>query len=570
MTGGLLQISKRGAQDVFLIGNPQMTYFKSIYKRHTNFAFDYVHIEPTGQSSLSFDLNTVIQFKIPRVADLLHKIYLVVNVPDIYSGYYDFAPSNEDATDIVEYKFQWIRALGSQIIHNCQLLIGGQIISTLYGQWIEIWHELFADKSKQELFESMIGNTLEMNNPQYGEGASFGVYPTSTLTSDHNKTLPSHNSFSSYSRQKPFYQPPSINKKTLHIPLPFWFCNDIGLSLPLISLQYHEIQLQCTLRPINELYTIIDPFTKKRIKPTSTDVNHHINNFTTETPPNTFSFDSPSLKVNQKTPPFNVSLLAKYIYLDDEERNLFAQKSHEYLIEQVSRQDFFEGYQSETVSLDLKINNPVKYLVWFGQRDDVALKNEHNNYTNRISEYVHPSSNVYIENQGLTLYETPGRDIMFFQINSDGDDVTDTTIRSQNFLTPTKVNFTNFHPDIIRSSRLLLDKKERFDFLKSAITNEIQAYETNTHIEKKGIHLFSFSAFLNQYQPSGACNMSLFNSVVLELQTNIKLSREEIVTNSYNNFTIKKYPVGYNFFVYVSKYNLFRVSAGTGGIAFAN
>ena len=87
MAGGLIQLSAYGAQNQYLNGNPQMTFFKAVYRRYTNFSMDAIRVDFEGTSELSIDLDVQLRCKIPRSGDLISKMYFVINLPDIYSGY---------------------------------------------------------------------------------------------------------------------------------------------------------------------------------------------------------------------------------------------------------------------------------------------------------------------------------------------------------------------------------------------------------------------------------------------------------------------------------------------------
>jgi len=239
MGGGLLQLVAYGAQDVYLTGNPQITFFKVVYRRHTNFSIE--SIQQTFNGTPSGGKRVTCQ--ISRNGDLVHKLYVV------------FSDGNAelDARDLLK---------------KVEVEIGGQLIDRQYGEWMQIWNELTLPAGKTTGYTKMVG----------GSGASGNRY----------------------------------------VPLEFWFCRNIGLALPLIALQYHEVKINIEFESISD-----DPFT-------------------------------------------DATLWADYIFLDTDERRRFAQLSHEYLIEQVQ----FTG--DETISpsgtsIKLSFNHPVKELIWKGK-----------------------------------------------------------------------------------------------------------------------------------------------------------------------------------------------------------
>jgi len=252
MGGGLLQLVAYGAQDVYLTGNPQITFFKVVYRRHTNFSIESIQQTFNGTANLGQRVTC----QISRNGDLVHKLYLQANVK-----------SGSSATNV-----------GHKLIEQVEVEIGGQMIDRQYGEWMYIWNELTLPEGKKEGFKKMIAS----------EGASS-------------------------------------NAVTVYVPLEFWFCRNIGLALPLIALQYHEVKINLTLGSETTL--------------------------------------------GSGATVSNVELWADYIFLDTDERRRFAQLSHEYLIEQVQ----FTGGESiassatgsaVTTKSKLSFNHPVKELVW--------------------------------------------------------------------------------------------------------------------------------------------------------------------------------------------------------------
>tara|TARA_A100001015_G_C15030134_1_gene732744 strand:- start:253 stop:1806 length:1554 start_codon:yes stop_codon:yes gene_type:complete len=236
MGGGLIQLVAYGAQDIYLTGNPQITFFKVVYRRHTNFSIEAIRQTLAGNAAA----NSTQTCTISRNGDLVHKVWI--------------EDSNSSCTDGEIYDY----------IKKVDCEIGGQLIDRQTGDWNAIWWNLTTPESKVNgLRNTFIG-------------------------------------FSGADESNTFYY-----------PLNFWFCRNIGLALPLIALQYHEINLKITYGS-----SII-------------------------------SSPSPNVWID-------------YIYLDTDERRRFAQVSHEYLIEQIQR-DTFNGTQT---TFNLNFNHPVKELIW--------------------------------------------------------------------------------------------------------------------------------------------------------------------------------------------------------------
>ena len=282
MGGGLMQLVAYGAQDIYLTGNPQITFFKVVYRRHTNFAVE--SIEQTFNGTANF--NKRVTATISRNGDLIQQMYLEVVLPVTTAG----TTTN-----------RWTYGVGNALVSQAEIEIGGQLIDRQYGDWMNIWTELTIPAGKRNGYDDMVGNTL-----------------TSTDTD----------------------QLGSINARTavngaagvrLYVPFQFWFNRNPGLALPLIALQYHEVKLNLTLRPITDLIQRTDQ------------------GVVAET---TLSLQTCKLYVD-------------YVYLDTDERRRFAQVSHEYLIEQIQ----FTGTEtiasgSSNKNVTLNFNHPVKELIW--------------------------------------------------------------------------------------------------------------------------------------------------------------------------------------------------------------
>ncbi len=590
MGGGEIQLHKYGAQNIYLNGNPQITYFKSVYKRHSNFSMETIRMDFETSNSLTFtqsSVDNILSCTISRNGDLVDQVYLSLNLPDIYSGY--------DPDTNVSYEFQWIPNLGCQLINKCTLSIGGNTVSELYGQWIEIWHEMFQDTAAKNNFDLMTGHQSDLFMPAHN-GRNRGFYPTSTLKSNLNTNPDSSNFNFTNFRKNPFLQPPSILGRQLYIPLPFWFSNNPGLALPLVALQYHDVKIDFELRPIQELYTIIEtkdntPYAKgSRVKPDPTYSHHHIGNFITAINPTSFFAQKAIDEIDSNIPPIDfgdghnniqgwnmdLHLLVNYIFLDQDERRKFAQSNHEYLIEQTYRQDFY-GI-SGTKTLKLNFNHPVKYLVWCGQRSDVdarsggSLGGGFNNYTNFKSEFIHPSSDAYIADLGKekddflyfkTIMNENNREVLYYDNNGEVPYLIpkeeDTNI-NEIALIPTKFNFRYYSEDIITNSRLMFDGVERYSIRNSKYFQCVQTYQHKVKCNKSGIQFYSFSLDPYSNQPSGACNMSRISNVELEVETS------PLRLNNSDNF--KEY--NYNIFVYAVNYNILKVTGGMAGTAYSN
>jgi hypothetical protein len=196
--GGLMQLVAYGAQDIYLTGNPQITFFKVVYRRHTNFAVESIEQVFNGQA----DFGRKVTATISRNGDLIHKIYLVADLPDVT------VPANT--------WFRWLNWVGHILIKSVEVEVGGQRLDKHYGDWLQIWNELTQTAGHQLGYANLVGNTPDLTNPVEG--------------------------------------PATIKGKKLYIPLQFWFNRNPGLALPLIALQYHEVKINLELADAADCY----------------------------------------------------------------------------------------------------------------------------------------------------------------------------------------------------------------------------------------------------------------------------------------------------------------------------
>ena len=320
MGGGLLQLVAYGAQDVYLTGNPQITFFKVVYRRHTNFSIESIQQSINGK----FDWGNRVSCQISRNGDLVHKMYVEVELAELYSGNLD--------NILAQYLDRYVNFIGHRLLKSVEIEIGGQKIDKQYSHWMYIWNELSLPVGKMDGYQEMIGADSDMT---------------------------------------------SFKDNKVYIPLEFWFCRNIGLALPLIALQYHEVKINIE----------IETFQNCTYNGTAYIKNANVSNIT-------------SIK--------NASIWCDYIFLDTDERKRFAQLSHEYLIEQVQvNENTLSGTGEQSVPLVM--NHPVKELIWTINDDNKAeLQNQWYNYTDTSTFSdnffgVDPDGNNSISSANLQL-----------------------------------------------------------------------------------------------------------------------------------------------------------------------
>jgi hypothetical protein len=455
MTGGLLQLKAYGTENIYLNSNPQISFFRSIYRRHTNFSLENFEINYNGTPNLTEDLATTYTFNIKRYADLLGPIFVVVKLPTIYSS--------------AEQQFQWIKNIGATMIQSATLYIAGQRICMLDGQTINNYYRLQKDYATNLNYNELIGHSPALFKPTMIDPITnkptYKYAPTAKTS-------------------------PSIIGMNLHIPIPFYFCSNSGLYIPLIALQKAEIQIVVEIRKISELYTIVEnrrtkPLYNKRIRPNYIETSQSILNFIKET----------TLKQA-----FPVHLDAQYVFLDNNERAQFADLPHEYLIEQVQYKKFF-GI-TEHVIYDIPFFHPTKEIRFFFRKTDNGTNfNEHTNYGN--NDYY---GEKYLEGAlNSSLYR---------------DELTLNNIREQ-----LSLNYENAVIPILTKAKFLMNGQDRTRDFNERYWNIVQPFQYHLGStvypfqENDNFYCFSFSLEPDNFQPSGSCNMTNLKSFQIDIQT---------------------------------------------------
>ena len=409
MGGGLIQLIAYGAQDIYLTGNPQTTYFKTVYHRHTNFSMESIQQTFIGDITTN---ESKVSSVLSRDGDLISGLWLDV-LMDTQGAGIDSTNNNSDDTN-------WTINTGHAYIKECEIKIGEQLIDKHSDKWLDIWNTL-TDKNEEEY--------IGLNKNQKSYFLNSG---------------------------------PLSNKDIqLYIPLKFWFCRNIGLSLPLIALQYHDVQLNFILRNVNTLI-------------------NSDNNNTSLTP---------------ITNPPKVKLWADYIYLDTDERRRFAMTSHEYLIEQIQVNEFRGN--DEQINIDLNFSHPVKELIWINQDSNVSKEIEfpgNNNIKSDDNKSLIDNSVILNNHNDYFCYMTA-----------------DTNMTSYN----KEYIHGQFSNESFSNMTFKLNGHDRFKKRKASYFRLCQPLQANHRIPDKHIYCYSFSLNPEDHQPSGTCNFSRINSAVM-------------------------------------------------------
>jgi hypothetical protein len=536
MGGGLMQLVAYGAQDVYLTGNPQITFWKVSYKRHTNFAMESIEQTFNGQA----DFGRRVTCTISRNGDLAYRTYLQVTLPEISQALKNTAGS---------VYARWLDFPGEQLISQVEVEIGGQRIDRQYGDWMHIWNQLTMSTEQQRGYFKMIGNTTQLT---FITDPSFNDIDGPCDANAPRQVCAPRN---------------ALPETTLYVPLQFWFCRNPGLALPLIALQYHEVKINLDIRPIEECLWAMS------------------------------SLNS-SAGAAKVTSAYNQSLVAAslyvdYVFLDTDERRRMAQNPHEYLIEQLQ----FTGDESVGSSsnkIKLNFNHPVKELIWVVQPDknvDYCSSLESNtvlnrllgaqpfNYTDAVDalpnaimafgshDGVALTTGSYISASGL-FTDAGATDInasaggSAFWSGSTGD----AAYNLPNFgagglsgvsdagtfvLTETSLDMHCWGENPVVTAKLQLNGQDRFSEREGTYFDLVQPWQHHTRAPDTGINLYSFALRPEEHQPSGSCNFSRIDNATLQLV----LSNATV--EGTNTAKVR---------VYAVNYNVLRVMSGMGGL----
>jgi hypothetical protein len=406
MAGGLMQLVAYGAQDVYLTGNPEVTFYQAKYKRHTNFAMENIEQTVNGTPAAGGRVSVTVA----RNGDLVGDMYL-----ELVSS----AADSKTACWVAE-----------RAINNVELSIGGQRIDKHYQKWWRLYSELHLDEAKK---------------------ATYGKMTTASTG------------------------------KTVYLPLVFFFNRNPGLYLPLIALQYHEVRIDIDL---------------------ASDMASYLTN---------------SLKV-----------WANYIYLDTEERRRFAQKGHEYLIEQVQHTGVDTVDATGTKQIRLSYNHPVKELVWCLSNTAAAsslwnFTKDTNNIV--VDSSIHDHANCFVPSSfsGAPLLDC-------------GE---------------TSVAFTEEAVGPLSKFKLVLNGQDRFKEQEGKYFNQVQAFNHHTGSPYAGIYSYSFALKPEEHQPTGTCNFSRIDNAQVAVTTDGAVDAKSL-------------------HMFAVNYNVLRIQSGMGGLAFSN
>lgn len=468
MGGGLMQLSNQtiSKQDAYLTGNPQITFFKSIYKNYSNFALESIDLNFIGTINFGRKINCTIS----RNADLIHKMYLIIELPEI------------NCETSLENKFRWVNWLGHVIIKNISIDIGGQKIDEHYGEWLHIWNELSQKEGKKSGYATLVGNTPRLTQ----------VIQGNTKNNDSNK----------------------IPSTKLYIPLQFWFCKNPGAALPLISLDNNDIKITVELREhqfcywatgkykqitpelINAQlqvdYIYLDTDERKQFREKKHDYLIEQLQFNGQEIINTVSN---KIKLNFNHPIKELIWIIQPISNTD----------LEYTINHGGPQHFNYTDNIDSTYFSGTPNHPYGGGLTGGHSNNISWGLPINNNSTNIS-IDNSIMNVPLsgQNNALELSNNNFYNITTPSINTD----------SLNTELPLNLYDKGFSPLIL--AKIQVNGQDRIANKDSTYFNIIQPYQHHTNIPSIGINIYSFSLYPEDYkQPTGAYNYSAVDSSYL-------------------------------------------------------
>jgi len=534
MPGGLLNLIAYGTENIILNENPSKTFFKSVYRKYTNFGLQTFRLDYDGTNQIQENVKSTFKFKVKRYGDLLHDTYLSITLPDIYGS----GPLKDHGTidHDKKYNFKWIKHLGYNMIDEVSIIIGGQLINKYSGEYLLMLQEQFQSDDKISHLNEMTGNTDDLNDPEknikkyYNYAADLNAahatykvsyYPCSGSKSNSNQTL----------------NEPSIKSKKLYIPINAWFGNTMKQALPLVSLQYHEVDIIVTLKPIKDLYVVqnrhIIEYEKDPVKFYDMGVDGDITlknpqpgvkqqfDCSTGTLTKTYKqflnkqsrrgvgykdvYNYVAPEENKDPITFDmfidgtfrnwnpdIHLVSTFVFLSEEERSLFAKDNHNYLIKICYEQEFLGLVGNHSASINL--NGLITDIFWRYRRTDANKRNEWTNYSN-IKYYNRYNYFPITKTNNRDTYETQS-----IGVNEETNDI-----------------------NILKKLEIMFDGKIREESFDENIFRCLQKYRTKNTFTRdlKQLYYYSFGLEegLEDLQPSGAVNTSKFKDVSFIFET---------------------------------------------------
>jgi hypothetical protein len=474
-----------------------------------------------GPQDLQYDQPIQVRFKVQRVADLVRDMYFVFDLPDIYCKYIDLQTNTQRQS---QYNFSWVNFIGCHIIQQIGFYIGGQKIQEFDGDYMIAKAQADLDADAYLKWSRLVGNIPELIDPAngiYGGGSTGTGYPLV------------YNSNGPFGSLDGNVNRPSIFGRRIQVPLPFWFTETTFESLPLVSLQYQECEVQITLRPINQLYTILDPSgntvapgyrfyqSPQPLQP----LNVYYNNVSdiSDVTINNFLTDIGQPKPLLNTWSLNPRIQLTYVYVTDEERAQFSGEPLQYLVRQITRYNFIGLTSRQIVELDT--HNPINRIFILPRRSDSL---QYRNQVSNFSNWVYPNKAPYIPPSGWNPV-----------INA---------------TSATGIFVLNGNRQILETLRVLGDGNELQEIKPIDYFSGVVPWKYLTGIPDANLIVYPFGLHSPSIQPDGSINSSRIKLFQIDLGV------YPLPSNSYYQ---------YNFGIFVENLNWVSITSGTGGLKYA-
>lgn len=558
-----MQLVAYGAQDVYLTGNPQITFWKVVYRRHTNFAVE--SIEQVFNGTGDFGKKVVCQ--IQRNGDLITKMYLRLGLPALpvatVSGSSVYAA--------------WVSKIGHAVINSVELNIGGTTIDKHYGDWFNVWYELARNWAQDRGYDKMIGNTEALTTINYSAYQENAGSLTSAGTA----------------------------AAILYVPLYFFHCRNNGLALPLIATQYHDTRIEFQFNNFNNLiitnssasnvyplqsltycslyvdYVYLDTEERKKFAQASHEYLIEQLQFTGA---ESVTSQNSKFRLN-----FNHPCKALYWNI---QQNQYLKAQNSYL-----------AYNPKNWAQTVEIATKRAAMYAFTGTGTTAAGSSQlaftsGNFLNGTSNIFYKaleearvtlvdiSGNLTINNLVITgvplpdwlaslpystLFSTTGS---YFTATPNVLNVSSNTLVHSVVITPTSdignINVQQYDNYGVYLNRTLnpvsqvllqLNGQDRFSQRDGNYFNYVQPWQHHSNTPCDGINMYSFALNPEEHQPSGTCNMSRIDNATLNLSfITVDPNNQQPVTTT-NNSIIN---------IYATNYNVLRIMSGMAGLAYSN
>ncbi len=503
MTGGLMNLVAYGSENLLFNGNPKKTFFKATYQKYSNFGLQRFRIDYEGTKDLNLKTGTVLDYKIPRYADMLYDTYFVFNLPNIYSPFYHYYteeggnnPNIKNNYEFAPYEFRWIEELGTNMIEEIEVYSGGVSLAKYSGEYLNCLKERDYSDSKKDLWNRMTGNIVELNNPGNANG-NINSYPNTQWSTDALDIEP------------------SIRGRQLYIPLDSFFCESSKMALPLVALQYQEINIRIRLKPLMDLYTINDVEETPgdnglayRMRPNKNILHHELWRFLQ--PPKDIYANTNLYNQNVSSWAADPHLIGTYVFLGQAERRIIAAQEQKILIKQIYEYNFLDVNGSRIVEIESK--DMISNYMWRFRRSDAYLRNEWSNYTNWPYNNVQPQSL-----QDFSILSMPNPANHYITGNIGNEALAIQAAQEGRVFTQHPINLKEIMLDL----GITMDGVYRETVLPAGVFEYMEKYMRTSGGAKDGLYMYNFCLDSNKrtYQPSGAMNVNKFKKVFFEFNT---------------------------------------------------